>query len=277
VPVMPEDEAAVKTAVSDALQRGAAGKLLVDYFNDLIRRGLDEVIDGARTGRCELNQLDTTEQTYVGTKLEILLRNDLQMPRGNRDIVLAGHDTDVKWSKEYARWMIGPENRNELCLGICLRDSDSFAVGLFVPTDTRLTRGKGNRDGKKSLLAKARDEDVFWVVERAPLRPNFVAALSHTQRAYIFKGGSIQERVRRLAEAFPMQLVPRSAIATVAMAPDGDPMRRLRQDKHNVDGLRGMRLLSTRQQGREIRQLLAMGKNEKLPADHWLCVPPPRG
>ena len=40
-----------------------------------LREALDEVIDTPRTGRFTLSQLEKTEKTYIGTKVEILVRD----------------------------------------------------------------------------------------------------------------------------------------------------------------------------------------------------------
>jgi len=36
-----------------------------------LRRALDEVVDGMRTGRWSVDALEKTEKTYIGTKVEI--------------------------------------------------------------------------------------------------------------------------------------------------------------------------------------------------------------
>src|SRR5687767_5744114 len=45
------------------------GKTLAGVFGASIRRALDEVIDGPRTGRWDVSQLEKTEKTYIGTKI----------------------------------------------------------------------------------------------------------------------------------------------------------------------------------------------------------------
>src|ERR1700683_3485758 len=48
----------------------------------LIRRGIDEVIDTARSNRFTLSEAEKTEKTYLGTKIEILFRAMLKLPKG---------------------------------------------------------------------------------------------------------------------------------------------------------------------------------------------------
>jgi hypothetical protein len=231
------------------------------------------VIDGARTGRWAVSQLSKNEKAYIGTKLEILIRAALGVPEGTgSDCLIDGIETDIKWSMRHASWMIGPENVGEMCLGVCTNfGQTTFSVGLFVPYKERLRRG-ANRDAKLSLTANARHQ-ILWLVDKAPFPQNFVAELDEKTRMYIFAGDTAQERVRRLAQALPLRLIPRQAFQTVAMRPDGDPIRRLRRDRHNAIGLEGYHLLSTKQRGVEIRQILDLEADEPLPKDHWLSVP----
>lgn len=91
-------------------------------FSKIIARTLDEVIDGPRTGRYRLVQLEKTEKTYVGTKLEIIIRAELELEKGDKtDVIVAGHPVDIKWSQDLG-WMIAPENVNRICLGVGLHD-----------------------------------------------------------------------------------------------------------------------------------------------------------
>ena len=70
-----------------------------------LRQSFDEVIDGPRTGRYCIEQLEKTEKTYIGTKVEIVLRNELELPRGDvLDNRIRGHEVDTKFSLS-AHWM----------------------------------------------------------------------------------------------------------------------------------------------------------------------------
>jgi hypothetical protein len=260
----------VEQSIRDACE--AAGVTLPELFGKCVRQALDEVIDGPRTGRWSIDQLDTTEQSYIGTKVEIIVRTELGAEKGERaDCSLGDSDTDVKWSRYYASWMIGPENVGTVCLGICTdAKQGTFSVGLFVPFADRLRRGT-NRDRKLQMKAEARDRYVRWLVHKEPLPRNFIADLAPADRAYIFAGKSAQERVRRVAERLRGYFIPRQAFETAAMR-KGDPMRRLRSDKHNPDGLAGFQLLSTRYAGDKIRTLMGLSENAPLPADCWVSI-----
>ena len=48
------------------------GTSISRYFRDILRLAFDEVIDGSRTQRWEIAQLENTEKTDLGKKVEIL-------------------------------------------------------------------------------------------------------------------------------------------------------------------------------------------------------------
>jgi hypothetical protein len=84
--------------LEEAIYRHAKG---VERFKKevpvLLRRAIDEVIDTARSNRFTLDETEKTEKTYLGTKVEILLRYFLKIPRGNKlDLSIDGTETDIK-------------------------------------------------------------------------------------------------------------------------------------------------------------------------------------
>jgi hypothetical protein len=240
----------------------------VEFWGALIRRALDEVIDGPRTSRWSLDQLSNTEQTYVGTKVEILVRNSLELEPGlETDVRIQGVDVDVKWSKSL-EWQIGPENVGKICLGLGLSAKRKhFSVGVFRASSQNLRAGR-NRDRKTSLTASAFRSQVVWLVRDASLPPNFVEELAPSIRQQILAGRSAQERIRLLAQLVPGVSIPRIAFETVARD-KRDPMRRLRRDASRPNPLGGMVLLSTKYSRAE---LTALGFGD-LPSDHWVAVP----
>src|SRR5271156_3851174 len=50
----------------------------------LLRQAIDEVIDPARSKRFFLKDLEKTEKAYIGTKVEILIRNHLKLNTGEK-------------------------------------------------------------------------------------------------------------------------------------------------------------------------------------------------
>ena len=215
----------------------------VGFFGALVRRAIDEVVDGPRTGRWDLDQLDSTEKTYVGTKVEIVVRAALELERGSiMDLEILGHPVDVKWSKTSA-WQIPEEAVGHLCLCIGgLRSLTRFQVGVIRCDAAVLNLGR-NKDRKTTISAQHKRDTMRMLVDAAPLPTNFVASISAHIRSRIVAGSTIQQRVTALFNELPGVPMPRDAIRTVART-EGDPMRRLRADAHATDSLGGMRILS---------------------------------
>jgi len=238
------------------------------FFGRIIRQGLDEVIDGPRTKRWSASQLEKTEKTYVGTKMEILTRLELEAEEGTGvDCRLDGIEFDIKWSIKGA-WMIAPENVGRICLGLeTNRAVDRYSVGVFRAEASRLSPGL-NRDDKARLSAQAKRTIVEWLVENEPLAPVFLARLDPAVRNAIFKGENAQTRIKLLATLVQGMPIPRAAFETVA-GNKRDPMRRLRQDKYRTSPLGDVTLLSTKYK----RSLLRALGYTALPADHWIAVP----
>ena len=94
---------------------------LTARFRGVVRRGIDEVIDGGRTGRYSIEQLAKTEKTYIGTKIEHLVLNEFEIRRGEvLDASIADQEVDIKWSLS-SQWEIPVEAVNQLCLLIGAR------------------------------------------------------------------------------------------------------------------------------------------------------------
>jgi hypothetical protein len=255
-PYEPEDDPGLDAVFGDLSRRADP---VEDTFGGLIRRAIDEVLDGPRTGRFDFYDLEKTEKTYVGTKLEIVLRTALDFARGpQRDLEISGEPVDVKWSMSSV-WMIPPESRGEiaLCLG-GRRKLTEFEVGLVRCTDQNVNwplPGRGQRDKKGTLTAAGRAA-MRHIVPPAPLPPNFVAAMDPAVRAAAMSEETIQRRVTSLFKQLPYTPIPRDAVRTIAMT-EGDPMRRLRQDDHAGDPLDGLIVLSRADGGNAV--LAALG------------------
>lgn len=206
----------------------------------LIRQGLDEVIDGVRTGRWSLDQLEPTEKTYVGTKMEILIRSEFGLPRQRpMDTVVEGHSVDIKWSIRPAGWMIPREAVGHLCLLVSADEAGGrFKVGLVRCRPEYLNKGDGQGDRKKTLSSVGRSK-IRWLA-RGDLSPNFIATLPAAIRDDVMAQPKGQPRVTRLFTLLPRSPVPRLAVVTLAQQP-GDPMRRIRKDKG--DRLQGLVVL----------------------------------
>jgi hypothetical protein len=223
--------------------RKLAGREPVRLFGDAVRQSIDEVLDGPRTGRWDFRHLEKTEKTYVGTKVEIVVRTALKLEPGPRlDLELEGYDLDIKWAMN-SQWQIPREAVGELCLCIGGRDHlRAFEVGLIRCDEDVLNKGS-NQDGKRTISAAGRSR-MRVLVPPSPLPPNFVAELDPELRTEVTAEPTIQKRVTKLFKLLPYVPVPRLALQTVAKT-TGDPVRRTRADAWAGDPLEGMVVLSS--------------------------------
>jgi hypothetical protein len=231
-------------------------------FAEVVRKSIDEVLDGPRTGRWSFDQLEKTEKTYVGTKIEIVTRTALGLERARfMDLEIAGRPVDVKWSKTSA-WQIPREAVGQLCLCIGgLEKLTRFQVGLVRCDPGNLNHGR-NQDHKTTLSTVGR-RAMIRLVEPMPIPSNFVADMDPVIRDAIMGEPTIQGRVTMLFVSHPGVPIPRNAVRTVART-EGDPMRRVRADTHAGDPLAGYKVLSATY-GNKLARVLGyppLGKDE---------------
>jgi hypothetical protein len=194
-------------------------------FARILRKALDEVIDGGRTSRWSVESLEKTEKTYIGTKIEILLKYEMKMIDGNvLDTLIAGHEVDIKCTV-LNNWMIPREAVGQLCLLLRIDDVHNvFQVGLIRATDLVLTTA-GNRDGKRSISSQGRGH-IRWLVENGSLPANFLSTITDETRRQIMRHRSGQSRVNELFRLVQGRIINRNALETVAR--QLDPMKRMR-------------------------------------------------
>ncbi len=236
-------------------------------LGDSLRRSLDEVIDGARTGRYCVEQLEKTEKTYIGTKVEIVLRFAFDLGRGKKlDNLIAGHEVDTKFSLT-GQWMIPPEAVNEVCWVVSADDArGTFSAGLIRTSLDVLTAG-ANQDKKRTLCAAGKLR-IHWLVRDGPLPQNFLLNLSDEVRQKVLSPRSGKQRLLALFEHVNDRLIPRSALLQVAQL-RGDPLRRAREAKATL-AARGLKVLCATY-AVERAEIVAQGYPN--PADDdWLSV-----
>jgi hypothetical protein len=234
-----EELEAVWAWVQGHPRRVKDGLGLEAVFARAVRKAIDEVIDGARTGRYRYEELERQEKAYIGTRIEIIVRTELGLEReGKLDTVIEGHAVDFKWSAG-GSWMIPREAVGEICLLLSGDEAGgTFSVGLVRCTEERLNKGK-NQDSK-GTLSKAGKKAIRWFVKDGLLPVNFLATLDPEVRGAILSRPAGQARVREFFLLVSGRPVPREVIPTLAI--QADPMRRVRRDKS--DRLGGMKILS---------------------------------
>ena len=229
-PLAPTHPDHVDLAALEAALLGAVKgqQMLEEKLRVFFRSAIDEVIDTARSGRFFFAQLEKTEKTYLGTKFEILLRDWLQVPRGMvLDLHIGGREVDVKSTTTGHGWMIPPEAIDQFCILLRVNEQEArCAMGLVRARPAYLNQG-ANRDKKTTIAAAGRD-NIWWIVSDFRYTPNFWDLISPQSRADIWalRGGT--QRVALLFERH--QRIAVSRVQIVAVAAQDDPMRRVRRN-----------------------------------------------
>jgi len=204
---------------------GGRSKLAYD-FAAMLRQNIDDVIQSAKTGRRSYDELEKTEKTYIGTRVEIALRAMLDLKKGKLDTVLLGYDVDIKHTMGN-NWMIPTEAINHPCMLIAADENTSLCYfGLFIARIENLTQGQ-NKDSKRNISADG-FSNIFWIFEKLPYPKNFWKDLSSEAIERIFSGKTGNSRVAALFRELQGVVIGRDIIETVARQKDF--MRRLRSD-----------------------------------------------
>ncbi len=205
-------------------------------IGDVLRRSFDEVLDGHRTGRFMYEDLANSEKTYTGTKVEILLRDEFDLPRGREpkrlDFGIVGHGVDCKFSQD-TNWMIPTEAVDEICVLISASDATAqFSFGLLRCRGKVL--GAPNRDLKRGVKAAGR-QAARWLWSDEAMPPNLLRNLPTPTLSAIFATpgrGNGQTRINELFRRVHGQIVRREVTLTVAQQDDG--MKRARDARHHL-------------------------------------------
>jgi Restriction endonuclease NaeI len=201
---------------------------LEEKFGAALRQSIDEVLDGQRTGRFDVEELEKTEKTYLGTKVEIVVRSAFDLDRGaSMDYSIADCEVDAKWTSG-KNWTIPTEAVGHICLLMSADDHESsFRVGLLKITDDIMNRG-ANKDGKRTLSAEGRTA-IRWLIPDGRLPENLLLTLSEGDRSAIFNAGGPyratpgggQKRINELLRRVQGRVVDRTTAITVATQLDG--------------------------------------------------------
>lgn len=234
----------------------------------LLRRAVDEVIDSRRSGRYTIDELEKTEKTYLGTKIEILLRNALKLTKGQRlDLVVDGIEVDVKNTMKQ-RWTIPEEAVGHPCLLIRLNDPKAICwVGLLVVQAEYLTSGF-NKDRKRAISTEG-ERAVRWIIREERYPSNFWE--EHSQlRSAILNRTSGTERVAALFELVQRRPIHRDVIE--ALTQQKDYMKRVRKNGGARDLLRnkGIAILW----GKKDRDLIKQFGLPACTADEFIAYRP---
>lgn len=243
-PLTPEHrDFAIVKQLEFALAKQAGGlERLKEELPALIRAAIDEVIDTPRTGRVHANELEKTEKTYIGTKVEILVRNFFRLPKGILDLTIDGLDVDVK-NTLGETWMIPREAVGKPCILVASDEvKHTCFFGIFVAHLDNLTAGL-NQDQKRSVSAVG-FASIHWILIDEPYPPSFWSGLGEKKTHAIMRGGSGNERIETLF--LEVQRIPVHRDIVQAVAQQKDYMKRLRKNGGARDTLadEGIAILS---------------------------------
>jgi hypothetical protein len=130
---------------------GCAGGTLADGFAAMLRRCVDDVIMTPKTGRRSYDELEKTEKTYIGTRVEIELRAMLRLPNGKLGTVILAR-VDIK-NIMGSNWMIPTEAVDHACILVAADEARAVCyLGLIVARPDYLTVGQ-NKDANRSFSA----------------------------------------------------------------------------------------------------------------------------
>ncbi|KUP94718.1 type-2 restriction enzyme NaeI [Tritonibacter horizontis] len=221
----------------------------------MLRDCIDAVILTAKTGRRAYEDLEKTEKTYIGTRVEIELRALLGLRKGRLDTEILGQDVDIKHTMG-SNWMIPTEAIDQPCLLVAADEPRARCyLGLIVARSAYLTRGQ-NKDAKRSISAEGFG-DILWLLKDHRYPANFWRGLPAPVVARIFAGDSGNARMAALFREVLATPVPREVVEAVAAQKDF--MRRIRSDggggTRDILGRAGYLILEGRKDAQLIRAL----------------------
>ncbi|MFS4582609.1 NaeI family type II restriction endonuclease [Phaeobacter sp. C3_T13_0] len=220
------DHPLLSSLAQDITTRAGGMFELADRFPAMLRNCIDDVILTAKTGRRAYEDLEKTEKTYIGTRVEIELRAMLRLPKGRLDTEILGHDVDIKHTMG-SNWMIPTEAVDQPCILVAADEPRARCyLGLIVARQAYLTAGQ-NKDAKRSVSAEGFGH-ILWLLCDQPYPANFWRLLPEATVARIFSGDSGNARMASLFKEIQRQPIPRDVVEAVAAQKDF--MRRIRSD-----------------------------------------------
>lgn len=218
----PDDN--TRALVNLFLRRDPTGEEMGRIF----RETFDQAYDGQHTGRFRPEELSKTELAHIGSLVEINIRRHFADVIGDgtkMDYRIADLEVDCKYSKNPFGWMIPLETVGNYAM-LCHANevTSKFRVGFVHVTDQILNAG-GNRDRKRTISAKGRDQ-IQWAWFDEPYPNNVLLHLRPEMAEFVMGSKSGQARINNLFRAVQNEIIPRGIIYTVAQ--QKDPMKRIR-------------------------------------------------
>lgn len=185
----------------------------------VIRKAIDNVLQGDRTRRYSISQLTPEEKKHIGTQVEKGLKSEFFQGRAGKvsDTTIADVEVDIK-NTIGENWMIPPEAVGRLCLLTRIDEkAATCSVGVIRARNELL--GKENQDKKKSFSKEGR-KSISWIVKDASLPVSAFLISTPAIRDDIFEKSSGQARVTELFRKIQAIPIHRSDIEAVAATKD---------------------------------------------------------
>ena len=207
-----------------------------EKFGSVLRETYDQLYDGQRSGRYAWDQLRKTEKTYMGTLVEINLHRAFDFDDGDAmDYLIAGVETDCKFSQSLGGWEFPPEayEFGHLCLVVWASDAEScWHAGLVRVRDDPELLGPENRDRKRKLTPQG-ESTIRWLYDQPELPENLLLHIPEDIRTRILTASapkrtvsSGQQRINMLLRLVQCRVVNRASVLTVGR--EKDPLKRAR-------------------------------------------------
>lgn len=258
--------------ICEAIRKRAGGRGWDDFIVELpqrLRQAIDEVIDTPRTGRFELAETEKTEKTYIGTKVEILVRDYLGFPKGLKgvlDLSVDGRSVDVK-NTVTGNWMIPSEALGHPCILIHEDEAKSeCSFGVFIAKPEYLTSGT-NRDGKVSV-SKIGKENIHWLLFRHTYPDNFWKHIEPDVRKWIVTPRGGTRRLERLFLKLLGHPIPRRIVEAVAAQADFMKRIRVNGGVRDILGPQGVAVLS----GTKDNDILIKLSHSPIEPDEFISI-----
>jgi len=230
--------------LESAIVRDAKGwERFVEEVPRLLRQAIDEVIDAPRSRRLLIGELEKTEKTYIGTKIEILLRYHLRLDRGKiLDVLVDGIEVDIK-NTIRGSWMIPREAAGHPCILISANEKTAKCSFGLVVIQQDILRSRSNQD-KKKTISSAGMANVHWLLKDHDYPKNFWEDVPPSVLRVVTNPRGGTERLNLLFRHYLRTPISRATV--MALAPQKDTLKRLRKNGGARDRLvkDGIALLS---------------------------------
>jgi hypothetical protein len=136
----------------------------ISGLNSKLRKAVKGGLDEAKGRQDTIDDLDPTEKTVIGIKVESYIRDGLALSRGKDcDCKIEDFEFDIKTTVRN-NWCISPKQvRNKSLLLLIKLDDTKFSCGILKVSEGILNKG-ANRDKKRNISKSGKDK-IIWILK----------------------------------------------------------------------------------------------------------------